>query len=113
MTDRKLLELAAKAAGIEGRYHEIHPEDGAFCFSCGIMRKGSTLKPWNPLTNDGEALRLAVKLNIGIDPRHAAVAAVSFNREHATIEFGGNGTMQQATRLAIVRIASEIGRTMP
>ena len=62
MTDRELLEAAAKAAGIEWygyagddececRYFDIGEED--------VVR-------WNPLTDDGDALRLAVALRIEI-----------------------------------------------
>ena len=52
-TDRELLELAAKAAG----YREA-----------GINKPytDGLLKNWNPLTDDGDALRLAVKLGIGV-----------------------------------------------
>ena len=47
MTDRELLEAAAKAAG----YVHYHPGDGFY-------------QTWNPLTDDGDALRLAVKLGL-------------------------------------------------
>ena len=43
MTDRELLELAAKAAGLEEAKMRIE------------------FNQWNPLTDDGDALRLAVK----------------------------------------------------
>lgn len=48
MSDRELLELAAKAAGL------WDAENG--CIDI----------PWNPLTDDGDALRLAVKLRISL-----------------------------------------------
>jgi hypothetical protein len=55
MTDRELLELAAKAAGIEvftGEHDDgLHDVDGF---------------AWNPLTNDGDALRLAVRTGMDI-----------------------------------------------
>ncbi len=57
MTDSELLELAAKAAGIELRFLS-----GVTPFSDGPDRVGE----WNPLTNDGDALRLAVKLRIDL-----------------------------------------------
>ena len=55
MTDREMLELAAKAAGIKGRSTSL-----GFI----TMEAGYDADPlyWNPLTNDGAALRLAVKL---------------------------------------------------
>ena len=62
MNDRELLELAAKAAGLEihkqiqaKRDSSIDPEAAGL-----FIANGSTW--WNPLTDDGDALRLAVKL---------------------------------------------------
>jgi len=52
MTDRELLELAAKAAGIEIK-----------CVLGETFWKPDGI-PWNPLTDDADALRLAVKLRI-------------------------------------------------
>jgi hypothetical protein len=46
-TDRELLELAAKAAGIDGFWSE-----GYLSF---IKRSGGS---WSPLDDDGDALRL-------------------------------------------------------
>ena len=48
MTDRELLERAAKAAGYEYAKH------GGYIVVDGIPGN------WNPLTDDGDALRLAV-----------------------------------------------------
>lgn len=59
MADRELLEMAAKAAGIAGTYD-------SWCyqgFNEGI-RRDTEYRPWNPLTDDGDALRLAVKLHL-------------------------------------------------
>ena len=57
MNDKELLELAAKAAGIE-------------LFSWSEIANGyktdTPMEYWNPLTDDGDALRLAVKLRIEI-----------------------------------------------
>ena len=53
MTDHELLEMAAKAAGIA---------DG------DVFYDMDNDKEWNPLTDDGDALRLAVKLYIGVRP---------------------------------------------
>lgn len=64
MTDRELLEAAAKAAG-----HKVNKEQQAERDSvvdpetAGLwLLDGKTW--WNPLTDDGDALRLAVKLGI-------------------------------------------------
>lgn len=53
MTDRELLELAAKAAG-----HNYYMD------SFGVHQIDSGR--WNPLYDDGDALRLAVKLGVDI-----------------------------------------------
>lgn len=63
-TDKELLELAAKAAGIAGEYRSYYVEAYNKDFF-GIAVKGaSSCSFWNPLTDDGDALRLAVKLGI-------------------------------------------------
>jgi hypothetical protein len=60
MTDRELLEKAAKAAGytiVMSVYQPGHL----------FLREGDhENRLWNPLTDDGDALRLAVKLGITV-----------------------------------------------
>ncbi len=96
--DRELLDLAAKAAGITiGRWAQ---GEGAF------LAHGEA---WSPLTNDGDALRLAVKLQLEL----------TVFRDHVTA-FYATGWCDElhgldqcaATRRAIVRAAAEIGRDM-
>jgi hypothetical protein len=107
-TDRELLELAAMAVGLE-----IHAEWQAQRDAimgrdvAGLwIRNGSTR--WNPLTDDGDALRLAVKLNIPIFP---------YDDETSTGTIGvvamNFGSKEANTRRAIVRAAAEIGKAMP
>ena len=101
ITDRELLELAAKAAGatwIDDNWPEDLP---------GLMLdfgKGTT--QWNPLTNDGDALRLAVKLEINL----------SFSQDCAFGFWIGTPKdgedLSSHARRAIVRAAAEIGRNM-
>lgn len=97
MTDKELLELAAKAAGVgyadkEGKFVPFVPET------------------WNPLTDDGDALRLAVKLGMGLDlPTQTSVYVVVNNDQ---LEYCKNKDHYAATRRAIVRAAAEIGRTL-
>lgn len=72
MSDRELLELAAKAVGFgqetkygpcwtESEYPRGSGLQGALWNHKGW---GETAELWNPLTDDGDALRLAVKLNM-------------------------------------------------
>ena len=116
MTDKELLELAAKAAGIE--YNDRYGKG----LWVGEFYSGNE---WNPLTDDGDALRLAVKLGISITPypiyqpeKHSVIAKqrrVSDTMREANpsevLEMYGKDPYA-ATRRAIVRAAAEIGRSM-
>ena len=110
MTDRELLELAAKAAGYELLWYV--GRDGM-----DIPRSWAGGREWSPLADDGDAMRLAVKLKIDIVQVHNHVTAYHHNTKNITTayvdvsqreDFGGNP--YAATRLAIVRAAVEIGK---
>ena len=100
-TDRELLELAARAAGIETH---------------GAMRADwlnghSTY--WNPLTDDGDALRLAVKLELDILRFPAFGEAQVCSQDGVAAEAESTSTCPcAATRRAIVRAAAAIGEAM-
>ena len=112
MTDREMLELAAKAAGIRtpspddmdlgGRQYE--ESLGLWCkFKWGWNW-------WNPREDDGDALRLAVTCFFVIDIGPASVAVHENNgRRDIGFEWRGDDPYA-ATRRAIVRAAAEIGR---
>ena len=112
MTDRELLELAAKAVGLSLEQGPGSPPEKCF----GAFWDGYTWDYWNPLDDDGDALRLAVKLDFRIDiDRERAWAAVYANRSHnidTVLEANDNNEPYTATRRAIVRAAAEIGRSM-
>jgi hypothetical protein len=107
MTDRELLELAAFAAGIKT---SLHKETDS------LWIDGPRV--WNPLTDDGDALRLAVKLKMVIDTdwnggANAGNAAIDFAEpEYGYQEAQGKNDPYAATRRAIVRAAAEIGKGM-
>ena len=110
MTDLELLEMAAKAAGYE--------VDCGFA-DCPLIY-GQDAGPdgprdWNPLTDDGDALRLAVKCAIDISPDYDGTyaEAVIDGEPMWASGFASNGDLYAATRRAIVRVAAEIGRAMP
>ena len=107
MTDRELLELAAKAAGyVLGKHTQ---KDWA------VTYRGME---WNPLTSDGDALRLAVKLDIdlmnatGVDGPGQSVTFPLGGDYEALTEHHTEGDKQAATRRVIVRAAAEIGRAL-
>ena len=103
-TDRELLEMAAKAAGL----HVKGWVGDRMVFFNPIT--GSAEEHWNPLTDDGDALRLAVKLNINIT--HSAFG-VDATMTGSAISFEGWGADRlSATRRAIVRAAAAIGSAM-
>lgn len=66
MNDRELLELAAKAAGMTGWAYKGLSGMHKLIDPSRPETTGSIGPAWNPLTDDGDALRLAVKLNMEI-----------------------------------------------
>jgi hypothetical protein len=99
MTDRELLELAAKAANIQ---HMGYAPAGLLFGHRG---------PWNPLTDDGDALRLAVKLRLDIGfPRSSDNLIWALGRHGDVCREYPKNDPYAATRRAIVRAAAEIGK---
>lgn len=107
-TDRELLELAAKAAGIE--IH--HWSDACRAFMCADVKGGDPAYGWNPLTDDGDALRLAVRLCMSVHTLHATGATVVYYGDTLQHSCSERGEPLEATRRAIVRAAAAIGETM-
>jgi hypothetical protein len=105
-TDKKLLELAAKAAGYSVEYAD---DAGLLPYA---LPSG---KDWNPLTDDGDALRLAVKLDMDIVFDFDRVMVVFGNGDGTCIteyfyELPNPTDRYAVTRRAIVRAAAEIGK---
>lgn len=106
MDDRELLELAAKAAGAD---YEVDPDTGDIEI---LDQIGGMSGGWNPLTDDGDALRLAVKMGLRIytpddDDKTAVVrdyAGLHVTQEASTTDF------YAATRRAIVRAAAALAQ---
>jgi len=97
MTDRELLELAAKAVG---KPAPMMQDD-----SKGLSWGNGW---WNPLTDDGDALRLAVRCAQFFGWK-------TFMRRWLIAMTTQGGSLNDhcyATRRAIVRAAAEIGRAM-
>lgn len=97
MTDRELLELAGKAAGVDYR-----PQ-------YDLVKTSIGWGTWNPITDDGDALRLAVKLGLVVDCSRPS-AGEPFKAQHFSQEDFADP--EAATRRAIVRAAAEIGKGM-
>jgi hypothetical protein len=101
MTDRELLERAARAIGrvlLESRAGTFALDDDAF-------------RVWNPLRDDGDALRLAatLKLRIDIGPTCVVVKAYDTDGGRANrADFSDhNSDPCAATRRAIVLNAAK------
>lgn len=111
MSDRELLELAAKAAGYDFEWYcrGANNPNGIADVPCV---DGSE---WSPLTDDGDAFRLAIKLSMRVYQGEA----YPWRNDSASYEFGSFCDEDEcsdpvtATRIAIVRAAAEIGRAMP
>jgi hypothetical protein len=110
-SDKELLEWAAKAAGIELEWGDTN-SPGYYSQWRGLPQWNN----WNPLTDDDDALRLAV--NCHIDIRHFMYRD---NRMDCLVDrigrvFAENVDQEDpcaATRRAIVRAAAAIGKDMP
>jgi len=118
MTDQEMMELAALAAGLE----LLRDEDGSIVYDklMGVLPIGDEnidTEWWNPKDDDGDALRLAVKLRIGVICYGATVVTifdlpgelgpVKSRRTHHV-----EGDEAAATRLAVLRAAAEMGKMM-
>jgi len=108
MSDRELLELAAKAAGME----YIKPAEG-YDGKLGLATDGHPMRTqsWNPLTDDGDALRLAVKLGLTVSQwmNNREVEVNDYDETVFVNEFHEPDPCV-TTRRAIVRAAAKIGR---
>jgi len=102
-TDRELLELAAKAAGVKGAYEPVGIRTPAWPWL------------WNPLANDGDALLLAVTLNMTLRCYMGNTCAQIGvpGLPNAYCDETNHSDPAAATRRAIVRAAAEIGKATP
>lgn len=112
-SDRELLELAAKAAGYT--FDWLAGDD-----LMNVYDESDQHLMWNPLTDDGDALQLAVKLQLIICNEHIRAGAAYCTRGDEEFSYASSGNTEDevidedyaATRRAIVMAAAEIGRAM-
>ncbi|MBX6133546.1 hypothetical protein ISD41_26775 [Pseudomonas aeruginosa] len=104
MNDRELLELAARAAGYQFSYSYRSLSSPAVPV---ILAETGRWRKWDPRHDDGDALRLAV--DAGILDGNAF--SVWLNYRNGAMAIEGLGA-REATRLAFVRVAAEIGKSM-
>lgn len=115
MTDRELLEAAAKAAGIDMQTKAmfgVDPEPGYYLAADGTAPIWFW---WNPLTDDGDVFRLSVKL--GLDVSHNSFGNVIVDHHtvprRKTIVMAHGADPYEATRRAIVRAAAAMAWVRP
>ena len=102
MTDKELLELAATAHG-----DLVYVPDMGWIAQDEHGNRGAW---WNPLGDDGDALRLAVKLEMFLDLTIAMQECADVDANEITEVC--NADPYAAVRRAIVRAAAEIGKEM-
>ena len=123
MNDKTLLELAAKAYGFGGGSFTwcdpvLRNDTNAVITDGGLWDYTDNRTLWNSLTNDGDALRLAVKLRIDFyisdDSGESAYAgyykpdAGGLRKRFMIQRFDDSPSPYAATRRAIVRAAAAI-----
>ena len=97
-TDRELLELAARAA---------FPDCAHLSYPLDWVR--DCVGEWDPLTDDGDALRLAVDLSFDLNINPGRIEVFSGDLDDCVSEPVIDGNVRSATRRAIVRAAAAIG----
>ena len=101
MTDRKLLELAAKAAGYSFKWGKDWHDKGAPLVDD---------KLWNPRHDNNDSFRLAARLKIQVSFgtfKDNVASAYKFGKPAVEVE---NTDIEAAAREAIFLMAVEIGR---
>lgn len=108
MNDRELLELAAKAAGINGRWVKGFEHLG-LCTSQPPLHDW-----WNLLSNDGDALRLLATLSEQNNRMtlycYADEISIHASVDGALCKYFDDPA--KAFRRSIVHVAAEIGKTL-
>lgn len=110
-TDRELLQLAAKTIGLELE-GDLYGNPGPWM---PMYYQGKTYHPWNPLKDDGDALRLANELELNIFHSRGnayAMESESDQSDEQIVSHRNCKDKNEAMRRAIVRVAAEIGKAM-
>ena len=100
MTDRELLELAAKRAGYK---HEVSPVDQD-------PQRPKHWTGWDPLKSDSDAFRLAVKQELSVNVHSTGI--VVKDRNGRVTQAWAHPDPYAAARRAIVWAVAEVGRDL-
>ena len=105
--DFELLSLAALAAGYSFDKNTLKND-----------RTGFEYAGWNPLEDDGDAFRLAVRLSIPFHVFYGQNTVIAYGKKTKHFPEGKDEILSftdnpnESTRRAIVRAAAEIGKVM-
>lgn len=107
MTEHELLRLSAKAMGFELEYR--HGSDAFYYDDPDAGRE-----QWNPLSDEGQAVRIAVQLQLSIlwftSLQYVMVERRGFGENIGWIDDADRGS---ALLRAITVVAAQIGSTLP
>lgn len=117
-TDRELLELAARAAGLDLEWCDSWK---CMAKNLGVIDGFDRHTCWNPLKDDGDALRLAVKLRMVVSLADCMCCAVvdwhdNEDYNEVYVRFSESfkdrecDNAEAATRRAIVRAAVQMSK---
>ena len=113
MTNNELLELAAKAAGIKidkSKTNGAPSPNNGFDLLGNLVTDWHNGRTWNPLNNNGDALRLAVKLRMLVDMDDVSVNGIFY--PDADHDSKMSPDRLAATRRVIVLAAADLGKNM-
>lgn len=105
MSDRKLLRLAARSSGIEGEFENDGSDAGLFLYD---PSNPSVWKRWNPLKDDGDAMRLlaACSLRLGINKADKSGWVEDYEgRNYHSISWAGIDPMPAIRRTIVIAAA--------
>lgn len=110
LNDREMLELAAKATGLRVRWHE----SSHYGATMEIMEDESGGPPWNPLTDDGDLIRLESALEMSVLWFSDRVEVAEYKKRVLCTErySSFSGDRHAARRAASVRAAATVGKFM-
>ena len=118
-SDRELLALAAKAAGLQlcgySWIGENEDDDECEVLESAFVKlhpEQELAARWNPLTDDGDALRLAVKMGIYVHCRAGSMVTSAIGDGDEWVIENWSNDPTSATRRAITRAAAQIGKGM-
>lgn len=105
---KELLELAAKAAGLElDKFSYVEkPNTPAYFTAKNYVGR------WNPATDDGDGARMEASLMIDVIWAYGCVAARVSGMPDSVEAYKEYPNKQAARRMASLRLAAEVGRRM-